>query len=424
MEKNERRLLSKALYDITLDVVVAGGVTEEMFADVDCRRVYAYGGQFMQTHQRPPTPIVIRNEFPGFKLVREVEEPLTYWIERVQKDYAKHRALEFADQLGVSLDDNDPARFFEVAADAAKFTAVAAPGKTVDIIERLAELKEILLSRSTTDGLLGIDTGFSTINNATLGWQPSQLVTVAGLGGAGKSTLLMLMARRAQAQGKRPYFMSFEMGEDEQSLRYMAMAIGVPYKRIVAGRLTTEEWGRYDRVLGQKDAAFLLCTDITRSSTVPGLESELKARTMPDVAFIDGVYMMRDHQTKSSGTAWDAMTNITRDLKQLAQRLEIPIVISTQALPGKTSKARGTSRRRLDMYSPGYSSSFAQDSDVMFGLEHDESYPDERTLRVTKARHCAPYTVRIEWNWRTASFGTELEVIDGDEEGEDDDDDV
>ena len=421
----ERRLISRATYDIAFDTVVQGGVTEEMFFDDGSRAVFNYASRFCREYRRPPTTIVIRQEFPKYKLIPDVDEPLDYLIDRVRKDYDLHRAYEYADRVAESLGNKDPDRFYDVMAEAAQARMAPRNTKTINLASKLADMKALWMSRADApDGLIGIDTGFETINRATLGWQPAQLVTVAGLGGAGKSTLLMMMARIPQRQGKRPYFMSFEMGEDEQIGRYMAMAINVSYTKLVGGRLSKEEWARYDRVMEQveKQSVFTLCTDITRGSTVPALEAELRERDMPDVAFIDGVYMMRDHQTKASGSDWQAMTNITRDLKQLAQRMEIPVVISTQALVSKTSKARGTSRRKLDMYSPGYSSSFAQDSDVMFGLEYDESYPEERTLRVTKARHCAPYTVRIEWNWKTASFGTELEVIDGGNEDEDDDD--
>lgn len=425
MPNFEKRLLTRATYDTNYEAVLDAGITEEMFFQPESRKVFCFGAAYCREHRHSPTPRVMKLEFPGYKLLDPGDvEPLTYCIERVRKDYAQHRADEYGDLAGAALDAKDPTRFFEVAAEAARFTAAAPTGKTVEMADLYDKYFDIWDSRANApDGLIGIPAGFPTIDKATLGFQPQQLVTIAGLAGAGKSTLLMRMAREAQSRGFTAYFMSFEMNEEEQFGRYIAMEINVPYNKLISGKLTADERQRRDvaKARAAESCMFTLCTDTARSSTVPGLRSELEKKGLPQVAFIDGVYLMRDHQTKMSGADWSAMTNITRDMKQLAQHLEIPVVMSTQALVSKTSRGSSKTHRRLDMYSPGYSSSFAQDSDVMFGLEKDENEPFERIIRVTKARHAAPHAVRVRWEWATATFGVELETIEGEEEIDEDD---
>ncbi|HET7110126.1 MAG TPA: DnaB-like helicase C-terminal domain-containing protein [Gemmatimonadales bacterium] len=422
MPKTEHRLNTKMTYEVATDTVLDAGITADMFQGERDRQVFERHCEFLQKYGRPATAVVIRNEFPGYLKNGNVEEPLEYLIDQMIKDYKQRLLYLGGDEIATALENNDPDEALEVVARIVRDTSgMDAGSKTVTLgSKKLMEMLQLWKSRADApDGLIGIDTGFDTINKATLGFQPSQLVTIAGLGGAGKSTLLMMMARTAQKQGRRPYFMSFEMGEEEQFGRYMSMATGIPYRKIVSGRFDPDEEERYIAEAQRADdqSIFTLCTDVARGSTVSKLEAELRKRDLPEVAFIDGVYFMRDEQTKMPGTDWQALTNITRGLKQLAQRMEIPIVISTQALPSKARKKNGHSR--LDMYSAGYSSSFAQDSDVMFGLEEDPGQPSTRILRVTKARHCAPHTVRIEWDWRRSSFGDFIEMLEGGDEDDD-----
>jgi replicative DNA helicase len=429
MPTAEALLIARATYDIDFESVVAAGVTEDMFTEEQPRRIYGRARQFLQEYGRSPSAVVIRNEFPSFKL-KTPDEPLDYWISQVKQRYEIRLHQEGGDRWATAIGQHDPVAAREALAETLRMTSsLNDQAKEANVADLFTRFESIWMARADAkDGLIGIPTGFPTINRATLGFQPTQLVTIAGLAGAGKSTLGLLMAREAQKNGYVPYFMSFEMSDEEQFGRYVAMEIGVPYNRLISWRLKDDEKERYfaaKKVIEER-SIFTLCTDITRGATISGLESALLRRDRPDVVFIDGVYLMHDEVTKMPGTDWQAMTNITRGLKQLAQRREIPIIMTTQALMSKTSKGSRKGHRKLDMYSPGYSSSFAQDSDVMFALEKDEQREKtERILRVVKARHCAAHTVVIEWNWARGAFGDEQDVLesDDDEETYEDDDD-
>jgi hypothetical protein len=83
----------------------------------------------------------------------------------------------------------------------------------------------------------------------------------------------------------------------------------------------------------------------------------------------------------------------------LAQKHQIPIVITTQALGWKMRKGNVT------VDSIGYSSSFFQDADVVFGLQReDENVDDTRLLKVMASRNCGPLEVSLVWDWNTGEF--------------------
>ena len=137
--------------------------------------------------------------------------------------------------------------------------------------------------------------------------------------------------------------------------------------------------------------------DSAAGSTVTGIASKIQV-LHPDVVFIDGTYLMIDEQTGEANTP-QALTNITRSLKRLAQRFQIPVVISTQVLNWKMRKGQVTAD------SIGYSSSFHQDADVIFGLQkEDENVDDTRLLKVLASRNSGLTEVSMLWDWDTGQF--------------------
>jgi replicative DNA helicase len=236
------------------------------------------------------------------------------------------------------------------------------------------------------------------MDRATLGLQPGQLVTIVATPKAGKSQLALKMAHAVHGAGYRVAFQSFEMSHKELEKRYDALAYQLSHNRLMNGDLVQKEKDRYVKGLkGAKGSHPFFLADSNTGMTVSALAAEA-ALMKPDVLFVDGVYLMTDESTGERGTP-QALTNITRSLKRLAQRLQIPIVISTQVLTWKQRKGK------IDPNSIGYSSSFYQDSDVIFGLEKGEDENDDsRLLKIVASRNCGPAEVDLDWDWDGGIF--------------------
>jgi RecA-family ATPase len=163
------------------------------------------------------------------------------------------------------------------------------------------------------------------------------------------------------------------------------------------GKLSRDE---EDKLIGQidklKESKPFHLVDAINGLTIDSLLAKAE-QLNPDILFVDGVYLMMDQVTGEANTP-QALTNITRGLKRLAQKLDIPIVISTQTL---LWKMRGG---KVSADSIGYSSSFFQDSDVILGLEPVEDSDYTRKLRVVQSRNAAPEETTITWIWDTGCF--------------------
>ena len=156
---------------------------------------------------------------------------------------------------------------------------------------------------------------------------------------------------------------------------------------------------------------YLMSEDVSSLTTVSAIAGKLQQHK-PDVLFIDGVYLMDDENGEPKGSP-QALTNITRSLKRLAQRFDIPIIGTTQVLGWKLGNRKS---RQITADSIGYTSSFAQDSDLVVGVESDPDIEDQAILRVVLARTAPKGEVRIKWDWANMDF-SEVE-----ETGNDDND--
>jgi hypothetical protein len=85
----------------------------------------------------------------------------------------------------------------------------------------------------------------------------------------------------------------------------------------------------------------------------------------------------------------------------VAQKLDIPVIITTQTLLWKMKGGK------VSADSIGYSSSFFQDSDVILGLDPIPEDEDLRMLRIVQSRNSGPKDISITWKWETGCFHDE-----------------
>ena len=264
--------------------------------------------------------------------------------------------------------------------------------------DSLKRFDDYLNVKTRPNGLLGMATGFQVMDFATAGLQPGQLITIIAPPKTGKSVLAMQMAANVHDDGFVPMFQSFEMSNIEQQRRHDAMRAHISNGRLMRGALKPEEEIRYKRFLERMSTMhnFYLSESVS-AQTISALSVKIE-KLRPDILFVDGVYLMVDEMTGEMTTPL-ALTNITRSMKRLGQQHEIPVVQTTQVLNHKIRRGQVTAD------SIGYSSSFLQDSDVIFALQRqDENDDSSRLLKIVASRNCGPAEVELLWDWEEGRF--------------------
>lgn len=400
---NEHRLVSKIIRDRDLIPAMERGVKDAWFLDEDNRKVWSFVRQHYGQYSEVPTGTTVKDHYPNYKIL-DVEDSIDYLLDTMVDFRRRLLTRQGLEDAVEQLQENDHE------------AALLSMEKTISVVNEqgIQGTHEVDLSKNTeqryadyqalqNSTFLGIPTGFEKIDEATAGLQGGQLITVIAPPKTGKSQIALQIAINVHRLGKTPMFQSFEMNNHEQQQRHDAMRAHVSHGRLRRGKLLKEEEDRYIDMLNtmEKEHPFHL-VDAVNGITVSALAAKIE-QTKPDIVFVDGVYLMLDENTGEMNTP-QAITNITRALKRLSQRIDKPIVITTQTLLWKMRAGKVTAD------SIGYSSSFFQDSDVILGLEPVEEDEEIRLLKIVQSRNCPPSETAITWRWETGCFHDESEM--------------
>jgi replicative DNA helicase len=401
---NEHRLVSKVIRDRDIIPALQIGVTDAWFLDDENKRVWAFVRKHYGEYNEVPTAVTVKDHYPNYKVL-DVQDSIDYLLDTMvdfRRRLLTRQGLENAvEQL---QENNHDGALLAMEATITKVNEQGVLGThEIDLTKNTEQRYKDYQSLQNAE-FLGIPTGFAKIDEATAGLQGGQLVTIIAPPKTGKSQIALKMAINIHRQGKIPMFQSFEMNNHEQQQRHDAMRSNISHGRLRRGKLLPAEEARYIDTLNEmeKEHSFHL-VDAVNGITVSALAAKIE-QTKPDIVVVDGVYLMLDEITGEMNTP-QAITNITRALKRLAQKINKPVIITTQTLLWKMRAGKVTAD------SIGYSSSFFQDSDVILGLEPIEEDEELRNLKVVASRNCGPTETALTWRWETGCFHDEDEVF-------------
>jgi len=401
---NEARLVSKVIRDRDIVPALSRGVSENWFLDDENKRVWSFVRQHYGEYSEVPTSVTVKDHYPNYKIL-DVQDSIEYLLDTMvdfRRRMLTRQGLESA--IEELQDNNHDAALLAMERTITRVNEQGVLGThEIDLTKNTEQRYKDYQSLQNAE-FLGIPTGFAKIDEATAGLQGGQLVTIIAPPKTGKSQIALKMAINIHLQGKTPMFQSFEMNNHEQQQRHDAMRAHISHGRYRRGKLLPPEESRLIDMLNdmEKEHPFHL-VDAVNGITVSALAAKIE-QTKPDIVFVDGVYLMLDEVSGEMNTP-QAITNITRGMKRLAQRIDKPIVITTQTLLWKMRAGKVTAD------SIGYSSSFFQDSDVILGLEPIDEDEELRNLKVVASRNCGPTETALTWRWETGCFHDEDQVF-------------
>lgn len=194
-----------------------------------------------------------------------------------------------------------------------------------------AALQGVFINLDKQDGSR-INTGFPRLDGILKGFLGGNLALIGARPGVGKSAFAGEIALHTAEQGKRVLIFSMEMKAEELAERYFARKSGVPLNAIIDHDLTKEQIldiGRAGELL------YSLPLDIYDKPNVTEATIRAEARKHPGLALIiiDFISLMK---ADTKGASWknenrnQILGAISRDLKNLAAELDIPIIALTQ----------------------------------------------------------------------------------------------
>ena len=414
MASAEHLLISKVIQENDIGPVIEAGIKAQHFS-THWEGVWLWVTNYWREHSAVPSPRVLAQEYADVQVLDAGREQFSNLIEEVLTSYKHNKLVETLSMAVPLLNINNTEEALQVLAKGLQTaSADVSRLRDFDLIQNWeSRIEKYKTMRDTPNAIRGIPTGFAGLDRITSGLRPQQLVTFVGEAKKGKSLITLIMSNAVHTHGKVPLYISFEMSVEEQSVRYDALVSNISHTKIMRGDLTNAELEKIRKTISMRKNMhpYLMSEDVSSLTTVSAIAGKLQQHK-PDVLFIDGVYLMDDENGEPKGSP-QALTNITRSLKRLAQRFDIPIIGTTQVLGWKLGNRKS---RQITADYIGYTSSFAQDSDLVVGVESDPDIEDQAILRVVLARTAPKGEVRIKWDWANMDF-SEVE-----ETGNDDND--
>ena len=230
-------------------------------------------------------------------------------------------------------------------------------------IERIEEIENL------GTGLSGLPTYFTDLDNYLSGLQDGNLAVIASRPSMGKSSLALNIGTSVAKEGKVVAFFSLEMTKEELVQRVLFSEAKVTSGDARKGQLGPEKWSRVVEAASKvnnlplyfDDAPVITVTDIRAKSR------RLKSAKGLDLIIVDYLQLM---QSTSRDNRQQEIAEISRNLKNLARELKVPILALSQL--NRAAEAREDKRPRLgDLRESG---AIEQDADIVMMLYRDDYY--------------------------------------------------
>lgn len=308
---------------------------------------------------------------------------------RIVKDAATKRSLMQAAStlLDLSLDeglaasellDKAESKVFSITQRHLTRTFIPVKDALAESFDRLDELHK------KAEGLRGIPTGFTDLDNSLAGFQRSNLIILASRPGMGKTALALNMAQSLTVKHKLPVgFFSLEMSKEELVDRLLVAQADIDAWKLKTGKLSDRDFTNLSNAMGELAEAPLFIDDTPALSI---LEMRTKARRLQvdvgvELLIVDYLQLARARQLENRV---QEVSEISQGLKNLARELKVPVLAVSQL--SRAVEQRGTKRPQLaDLRESG---SIEQDADVvMFLWREDDENLENMELDIAKHRN-------------------------------------
>lgn len=234
-------------------------------------------------------------------------------------------------------------------------------------------IKQIEIAKKRDGHIVGVQSGFHSLDRITSGWQPSDLIIIAGRPGMGKTAFAMSVARNAAVDAKNPVaIFSCEMSSLQLVTRLISSESEIASDKLRSGNLASYEMEQiHTKIAGLAEAPIFI--DDTPALTIFELRAKarrLKARHNIGLIVIDYLQLMTVSK-EYRGNREQEISTISRSLKAIAKELEIPIIALSQL--SRSVELRG-GEKKPQLSDLRESGAIEQDADMVIFLHRPEYY--------------------------------------------------
>ena len=246
--------------------------------------------------------------------------------------------------------------------------------ETPDIKKQLKKLHDDIEKRMSSDNMVGIPSGFQSVDKFTGGWQETDLIVVGGASSMGKTSLGLAFCYHCAKMNTPTAIFSYEMGDTQLLQRLVSLESEVNNRYIMKGTINNDEFSKINKAIGTLEKTNLFI-DECKDSSIKYLINKIRQYVITkDVKFVLVDYLQL---VKASGTSREQeVAQVARELKNIAKELNISVVALSQ-LSRNVDRRDGKRPTLSDLRESG---EIEQASDIVmlvyrpeyYGIEQDE----------------------------------------------------
>ena len=284
------------------------------------------------------------------------------YIDKLKELKVKRNILKFTTNINYNIDSS------EIIDNLQKVLEDNTTVKTNNIStkEYLFEFMEQLEQEKNTENEY-IKTGLVSLDSKILGIKNKQLITISAYTGIGKSVLVNQLISNMLRRNKKVTLFTLEMGREEIINRLISTNTAIEYSKLYKKELSDEEKIKitdFISYLYTKNLEIYEFMDNLKDIISTIKKEKMKGNT--DIIFIDLINRINNSEADIKNRA-EYLGGITRKLKLLAGKLDIPIVITAQI----NRVVEGRQDKRPTLADIKESGGIAEDSDLVLGLYRD-----------------------------------------------------
>lgn len=314
----------------------------------------------------------------------------------VRERAQQRRLIEAASEITQQAYEPEGKNSLDILSDAEQKIALIAEGNRKEggplvvgpiLKNTLDQLDELF---NKPDGLSGLTTGFTEIDNRTSGFQKADMVVVAGRPSMGKTTYAMNLVENALVATKRPCLVfSMEMPSESIVMRMLSSLGKIDQTRIRSGKLIEDDWPRLSSAVNiLKDLPLYI--DDTPALTPQDMRARCRKvyrENDNDLALVMVDYMQLMRVSGASEGRSQEISEISRSMKAIAKEFSCPII----ALSQLNRSLEQRPNKRPVMSDLRESGAIEQDADIISFIYRDEVYnedsPDKGIAEIITGKH-------------------------------------
>lgn len=374
----------------SFQVVVLNDITEQHFTTY--KEHFIFIRDFYDQYNQLPSKETFQGKFSDRFEWLTISDPEEYLVSKLNEAKLYRDLIVDYKKFAELIKDEKSDKAVEKMAEISQKYMKQKQGKCIDLIGDAQKRFDSYMDRVNNPATSFVTTGIKELDDVFGGWDlKNESAVIAARSGVGKSWYMIKFALEAAKQGLRVGFYSGEMDEDQVGYRLDTFLGNIPNGSLTHGNSNVgDQYRNYIEEINKvvQGNIFVITPDmIGGTMTISKLRAFIEKYDL-QMLFIDQLSLM--HDERNARSAWEQMSNISKDLRTLQRLKKIPIICAAQL--NREEYEEGVNTKNI-----GGSDRVGQDATLVLFLERKG---DNVILTIGKARN-AKTGDKLTYYWNT-----------------------